>query len=52
MINCTLAQGVDYFGEVGTFGLTGVGATIYGFALKAAEVKVREIGAAVIVALP
>ena len=47
-----LAPGVDYFGSVGTFGLTGVGATTYGVALKAARAKAREIGATEVVVLP
>ena len=51
-IHGELAQGVDYFGEVGSFGLTRVGATTYGVALKAAKAKAREIGATEVVVLP
>ena len=47
-----LAQGVDYFGTIGRFGLIGVGATTYGVALEAAKAKAREIGATEIVVLP
>ena len=47
-----LADGVDYFGTVGRFGLTGMGATTYGVALEAAKAKAREIGATEVVVLP